>query len=60
MKAGQEEGLLLHIEISSSEYELESETSTGSTLPVYTLSLPTPPLPSVSPINFPPSYNIMS
>ena len=39
--------------LSSSEYELESETSTGSALPLYTSSPPSPP----SPIDFPPSYN---
>jgi len=60
MKTGQEEGLLPHIEIFSLEYELESKTSTDSTLPVYTSS-PSTPLPlSASPINSPPSYNIMS
>jgi len=60
VKVGQKEGLLPHIEIFSSEYELESETSTDSTLPIYTSSPPTPLPPSASPINSPPSYNIMS
>ena len=60
MKTGQEEGLLPHIEIFSLEYELESKTSTDSTLPVYTSSPPTPLPLSASPINSPPSYNIMS
>ena len=53
MQTGQEEGLLSHTEILlSSEYELESETSTGSALPLYTSS--------PSPIDSPPSYNNMS
>ena len=60
MKIGQEDGLLPHIEISSLKYKLESITSTSSTLPLYTLLLPTPSPLSTSPINFPPSYNIMS
>jgi len=34
-RAGQEKGLLSHTKISSSEYELESKTSTGSALPLY-------------------------
>ena len=44
--------------LSSSECELESETSTGSALPLYTSSLPTPPPQSISPssIDSPPSY----
>jgi len=40
------------------EYELESETSTGSTLLLYTSSPLV--LSSPSPINSPPSYNTMS
>ena len=50
---GLEEGPLSHTEISSSsEYEFESETSTGSALPLYTSSPP--------PIDSPPPYPIMS
>jgi len=46
----------------STEYKLESETSTGSALLLYTSSLPTPPPASSSPppVDSPPSYNIMS
>jgi len=40
--------LLLHTKILSSEYESESETSTGSALSLYTSSQPTLPLPSLS------------
>ena len=39
----------------SSEYKLESETSTGFTLPLYILSLPTPPPPPSSPLSTLPS-----
>jgi len=48
--------------ISSLEYEPESETSTGSALPLYTSSLHTPPPASSlpAPINSPPFYNTMS
>ena len=54
---GLEEGPLSHTKIySSSEYESESKTSTGSALPLYTLPLP-PPLP---PIDSPPPYPNMS
>ena len=60
MKVGQKEGLLPHTEISSSEYESESKTSTSSALPLYT-SLPLTPLPlSASPIDSPSFYNTMS
>jgi len=56
---GLEEGPLLHTEISSSsEYKSESETSTGSALPLYTSSPPTPPPSTTPPIDSPPSYNI--
>jgi len=43
-----------------SEYESETETSTGSALPVYTSSPPTPPpqSSSPSPIDSPPHYNM--
>jgi len=51
VQAGQEESLLLFTEISFSEYKLKSETSIGSTLSLYTASLPTPLL--LSSINFP-------
>jgi len=46
----------------SSEYESESETSTGSTLSLYTSLLPIlPPVSSLpSPINFPLSYDTIS
>jgi len=46
----------------SSEYESESETSTGSALPLYTSSPPSPPpqSSSPSPIDSPLSYNNMS
>jgi len=57
---GLEEGPLSHTEISSSsEYESESETSTGSALPLYTSSPPSPPPSSSSPtsIDSPPSYH---
>jgi len=40
---GQEENLLSLTEILSSEYESESKTSTGSALPIYISSPPTPP-----------------
>jgi len=54
---GLEEGPLSHTEVSSSsEYKSESETSTGSALPLYT----SPPPPSSPPINSPPPYPIMS
>jgi len=43
----------------SSEYKSESETSTGSTLPLYTSS-PPPLSSSPSPIDSPPPYPIMS
>ena len=45
---------------SSSEYELEGETRTGSALPLYISSLPTPlPLISLSSLSSSlPSYNI--
>jgi len=49
--------------LSSSEYESESETSTGSALPLYTsspLSSPPPLSSSPSPIDLPPPYPIMS
>ena len=36
--------MLSHTEIFSLEYESESKTSTGSTLPLYISLLPTPPL----------------
>ena len=41
------------------EYKLEGETSTGSVLLLYILSLPTPPPQFIllSPIDSPPSYN---
>jgi len=56
-----EENPLIHTEIeSSSEYELESETSTGFTLLLYISSPPTLLLPLASPISSPPSYNTMS
>jgi len=42
----------------SSEYESESETSIGSTLPLYTFSPPPPPSQSQSPIDSPPHYNM--
>jgi len=46
---GLEEGLLSYTEIYSSlEYESESETSTGSALPLYT-PLPPPPIDSLPP-----------
>jgi len=52
---GLEEGPLSHTEIySSSEYKSESETSTGSTLPLYTSP---PPPASSTPIDSPPSYH---
>jgi len=57
MKAGQEEGLLPHTKISSSEYESESETSTGSTLPLYTFLSPIlllPPPSSLPSLSLPP------
>ena len=62
MQAGQEEGLLSHNEILSSEYKLGSKTSTSSALLLYILSPPISSLAlsSPSPINSPPSYNIMS
>ena len=43
-----------------SEYESETEISTGSALPLYTSSLPSPPPPlsSSTPIDSPSSYNI--
>jgi len=48
--------------LSSLEYESESETSTGSALPLYTSSPPSPPPPpppsSPSPIDSPPHYNM--
>ena len=44
----------------SSEYELESKTSIGFALPLYTLLSPTPPLSSPSPIDSPPSYHTIS
>ena len=46
--------------LSSSKYESESETSTGSTLPLYTSSPLSPPLPSSSPspVDSPPQYNM--
>jgi len=50
---GQEEGPLTPIEISSLEYELEGETSTGSALSLYILLPPIPPPLSPSPINSP-------
>jgi len=54
---GLEEGPLSHTEIYlSSEYNSESETSTGSALPLYTSPLP-PPSP---PIDSPPPYPNMS
>jgi len=58
----QEEGPLASTKISSSsEYKSESETSTGSTLSLYTLSPPIPLLLSLPlPINSPPSYHTMS
>ena len=60
-KIRQEKGLLALIEIASSfKYKFESETSTGfSLLPVYTSLLPIslPSSLSLSPIDFPPSYN---
>ena len=43
--------------LSSSEYKLESKTSTGSVLLIYASSPPTPPPQSPSPIDSPPSYN---
>jgi len=47
---GLEEGPLSHTEIiSSSEYKSETESSTGSALPLYTSSPPSPPPPSSSP-----------
>ena len=58
---GLEEDPLSPTEISSSsEYESDTETSTGLVLPLYTSSPPTPPpLPStISPIDSPPHYNI--
>jgi len=60
MKARQEEGLLQHTKISSLEYELESKTSTGSTLPLYISSLPTLLLPPSSPSSSlpPPLYKM--
>jgi len=52
---GLEEGPLSHTEIySSSEYESESETSMGSTLPLYTSP---PPPSSPTPIDSPSSYH---
>jgi len=54
---GQEKGPLSPTEISSSsEYKSEAETSTGSMLLLYTLSLPSPPFP----IDSPPPYHNMS
>jgi len=55
-----QEGPLTYTEIESSlEYELESETSIGSILLLYTLSLSTP-LPSSSLLSLlsPPPYNM--
>jgi len=53
---GLEEGPLSHTKIYlSSEYKSESETSTGSALPLYTL-----PPPSSPPIDSPPPYPNMS
>jgi len=57
---GQEEGPLAPTEISSSEYELESETSTGSTFSLYIPSPPTPLLSLPLPINSPLTYYNMS
>ena len=57
---GLQEGPLTYTEIESSlEYELESETSIGSILLLYTLSLSTP-LPSSSLLSLllPPPYNM--
>ena len=47
---------------SSSEYESEGESSTGSALPLYNSSPPTPPPLSSSPtpIDSPPAYNNIS
>ena len=52
----QEKGPLAPIEIFSSEYELEGETSIGSALFLYTLLLPIPLLPLSN--TSPPFYNI--
>ena len=48
--------------LSFSEYKLESESSTGSVLPLYTSPSPSlpPPLSSPSPIDSPSPYNNMS
>ena len=55
---GLEEGPLSHTEIiSSSEYESDTETSTGSVLPLY-ISPPPPLSPSSIPIDSPPNYNM--
>jgi len=56
----QEESPLAPTEISSLEYKLESKTSTGSMLSLYTSSPPTLPPSSLSLIDSPPSYHTMS
>ena len=64
-EAGQEEGLLAHIEkvISSSEYKSETESNAGSVLLAQELPLPTPSLfllspPLSTPIILPPPYTM--
>ena len=58
-ETGLEKSLLAYTEIElNSDYELEGESSTGSALLLYSSSLPTPLLPSLSPINSLPTYNM--